>query len=196
MIPRITEKVLDFSINNFSLLDVELFQEAEKCIVKMVQLKYFNKELKQLKMKNKENVKISSKINSLNPHLDENGIIRVGGRLEKPDINNDCKHPILMPRCCHFSKLIMLWCHEKTGHSGRGKTLNKVKSSGFFWIVNANSVIRSLIYHCVTCRSLRGKLGKQLMSELPSDILQESPPFTYCGVDLFGPFTMKIIEMN
>ena len=74
-------------------------------------------------MKNKENVKISSKINSLNPYLDENGIIRVGGRLEKPDINNDCKHPILMPRCCHFSKLIVLWCHEKTGHSGRGKTL-------------------------------------------------------------------------
>ena len=39
----------------------------------MVQLKHFNEELKQLKMKNKENVKISS----LNPYLDENGIIRV-----------------------------------------------------------------------------------------------------------------------
>ena len=34
--PRISEKVLDFSINNFSLPDVELFQDAEKCIVKMV----------------------------------------------------------------------------------------------------------------------------------------------------------------
>ena len=83
MIPRITEKVLDFPINNFSLLDVELFQEAEKCIVKMVQLKYFNKELKQLKMKNKENVKISSKISSLNLYLDENGMIIAGGRLEE-----------------------------------------------------------------------------------------------------------------
>ena len=29
------------------------------------------------------------------------------------------------------------------------------------------------------------------MSELPSDRLQESPPFTYCGVDIFGPFTIK-----
>ena len=34
------------------------------------------------------------------------------------------------------------------------------------------------------------------MSELPSDRLQESPPFTYCGVDLFGPFTIKIIGKN
>ena len=135
MMPRRSEKVLDFSINNFNLLDVKLLQEAGKCIAKMVQLKYFNEELKQLKMKNKENVKISCKISSLNPSLDGNGIIRVGGRLEKPDINNDCKHPILMPKGCHISKLIILWCHQKTGHSGRGMTLNEVRSSGF-WIVS------------------------------------------------------------
>ena len=30
------------------------------------------------------------------------------------------------------------------------------------------------------------------MSELPFDRLQESSSFTYCGVDLFGPFTIKI----
>ena len=53
------------------------------------------------------------------------------------------------------------------------------------------SVIRSLIDHCVTCRCLRGKLGQKLMSELPSDKLQESPPIIYCGVNLFGPFTTK-----
>ena len=108
MMPRRLEKVLDFSINNFNLLDVELLQEAEKCIVKMVQLKYFNEKLKQLKMKNKENVKISSKISSLDPFLNENGIIRVGWRLEKSDINNDCMHPILMPKGCYISKLIIL----------------------------------------------------------------------------------------
>ena len=67
-------------------------------------------------------------------------------------------------------------------------TLNEVRSSAF-WLVNTNSVIRSLIYHCVTCRSLREKLGEKLTSEIPSDRLQESLPFTYCGVDLFGPFT-------
>ena len=128
-------KVLGFSINNLNLLDMELLQEAEKCIVQMVQLKYFNEELKQLKMKNKENVKISSKISSLNPYLEENGIIRVGGRLEKSDINKDSKHPILMPKGCHISKLIVLQCHQKTGYSGRGMTLNEVRSSGF-WIVS------------------------------------------------------------
>ena len=123
MMSRRSEKVLDFSINNLNLLNVKLLQEAEKCIMKTVQLKYFNEELRQLKMKNKENVKISSKINSLNPYLDENGIIRVGGRLLKSDINNESKHPIMMPKGCHISKLIILWCHQKTGYSGRGMTL-------------------------------------------------------------------------
>ena len=145
-----------------------------------------------MKIKNKENVKISSKISSylINRYLDENGIIGVGGRLEKCDINIECKHPILMPKGCHISKLIILWCHQKTGHFGRGMILNEVRSSGF-WIVNASSVTHSLIYHCITCRSLRGILGEQLMSELPSDRLKKSPPFTHCGVDLFGPFVIK-----
>ena len=68
--------------------------------------------------------------------------------------------------------------------------VNKVRSSGF-WIVNANSVTRSLLYHCVTCRSLREKLEEQLISELPSERFQESPPFTYRGVDWCCPFIIK-----
>ena len=62
---------------------------------------------------------------------------------------------------------------SEKGHSGRRMTLNEVRSSDF-WSVNAISVARSLICHCVTCISLRGKLGEQLMSELPSDRIQES----------------------
>ena len=29
------------------------------------------------------------------------------------------------------------------------------------------------------------------MAELPQERTVESPPFTYCGVDMFGPFTIK-----
>ena len=37
--PTRSKKALTFSINNLNLLDVDLLQKAEKCIVKMVQLK-------------------------------------------------------------------------------------------------------------------------------------------------------------
>ena len=61
--PTRSMKVLTFSNNNLNLQKVKLLQEAEKYVVKMVQSKYFNEELKLLNRKMKENVKISSKIN-------------------------------------------------------------------------------------------------------------------------------------
>ena len=50
-------KCIRFFINNLNLLDVELLQEAEECIVKMVQFKYLNEGLKQLKMETKKMLK-------------------------------------------------------------------------------------------------------------------------------------------
>ena len=37
----------------------------------------------------------------------------------------------------------------------------------------------------------QNKVGKQIMADLPQDRLKEEPPFTYCGVDMFGPFEIK-----
>ena len=192
MVTRGSKRVNMFSTNkNFSLLDINQIQQAEECIIKMIQLKYFKEEIKILKMKEETSdareVKDSSDIAKLDPFLDERDLIRVGGRLARSNLNDECKHPIVLPKGSHISKLIIVWCHKKTGHAGRGMTLNELRHSGF-WIVSANSLVRSVIYHCVSCRKLRGRFAEQKMAELPFDRLQEAPPFTYCGVDLFGPF--------
>ena len=42
--------------------------------------------------------------------------------------------------------------------------------------------------HALLC-CMQGNLGEK-MAELPFDRLREEPPFTYCGVDLFGPFVI------
>ena len=129
-------------------------------------------------------IKKSSQIYNLDPYIDEDDIIRVGGRLNKSNLNSECKHPIVLPKGSPISKLIIGWCHKKTGHAGRGMALNEIQTSGF-WIVCANSATHKFIHYCVVCRSLRGKLGEQKMAELPFE-----PPFTYWGVDLFGPFVI------
>ena len=54
-----------------------------------------------------------------------------------------------------------------------------------------NSVVKGLISKCVTCRRLRGKVGEQIMADLPPDRTKEEPPFTYCGLNMFGPFEIK-----
>ena len=34
-------------------------------------------------------------------------------------------------------------------------------------------------------------MGEQKMADLPEERIAAAPPFTYCGVDLFGPFHIK-----
>ena len=54
-----------------------------------------------------------------------------------------------------------------------------------------NSLVRHIISKCVTCRRLRGTPSNQKMADLPEDRMAETPPFTYVGTDMFGPFTIK-----
>ena len=133
----------------------------------------------------------SSKIFNLNPFLDEDGLMRVGGRLHNSlalDYNE--KHPILLPKNSHMTQLLLRYLHEQVAHQGRGFTLSKMRSSGY-WIVGARALITSLIHKCVTCRHNRANPVIPQMSSLPQERSTQSPPFSYCGVDCFGPFLVK-----
>ena len=44
---------------------------------------------------------------------------------------------------------------------------------------------------CVACRRKFQRLSGQIMSDLPLERLQLSPPFANVGVDFFGPFTIR-----
>ncbi|KAK3735149.1 hypothetical protein QZH41_000926 [Actinostola sp. cb2023] len=41
---------------------------------------------------------------------------------------------------------------------------------------------------CVKCKKLRGQVQQQLMADLPTERLTPSPPITYVGLDVFGPW--------
>jgi hypothetical protein len=51
-------------------------------------------------------------------------------------------------------------------------------------------LVSSIIHKCITCRKLRGKTELQIMTDLPTDRVEPSPPFTNVGVDAFGPWTI------
>ena len=74
-------------------------------------------------------------------------------------------------------------------------TLNEIRYNGF-WIINGNAAVRSHIYHCGTCRKLRGKPGEQKMVDLPGERLSDAVPFTYIAMDIFGSFVIKKIERS
>ena len=68
--------------------------------------------------------------------------------------------------------------------------MNEIRNHGL-WIVHLGSIVRKVIRRCVICNKLRGKVSKQIMSDLPIDRVSESSPFIHCWVDLFGPFYVK-----
>ena len=61
---------------------------------------------------------------SLDPFLDDNMALRVGGRLKRSTINYYEKHPIILPNEGHLSHLIIKHYHEKAEHKGRGLTIS------------------------------------------------------------------------
>ena len=166
---------------------VEEIVSSKSCLVKMAQERAYMEEIKVLKRG--EGLKPSSPVLSMTPFLDKSGCLRVGGRLSNSLLDPNRVHPLLLPRC-KLAVLIARWCHEKVEHGGRNMTLNEMRNSGY-WIARANSLVRSIIFNCVPCRRLRATLAVQIMSNLPSERQSSEPPFTYVGLDMFGPFLVK-----
>jgi hypothetical protein len=168
--------------------------KAEKYLIGRAQIEGFTEEmsfLKQEKNVSKDKpVKSNSQLRKLNPFLDSDGLLRVGGRIQQGSFPTEISHPAILPKGHFVSELILKHCHELCGHQGRGMTVQFVRSSGF-WIVGLTSLASSVIHKCVTCRKLRGGQQVQQMCELPKDRLEAGPPFTHIGVDYFGPFFIK-----
>ena len=180
---------------------VEELQEAERVIIKEVQRREFpeisvlnssdqSQSRSDEKMR-KHQVKISSKhsLHKLDPFMDEYGLIRVGGRIKGEGSYKET-HQLILPKNGHITDLVTLHFHELALHAGRNRTLHEIRRQGF-WILRARSKVSTLLNNCVTCKRLRGKVTIQKMADLPPDRTAEAPPFTYSGVDLFGPFYVR-----
>ena len=171
-----------FSVKELHSTTIEIF--------KHIQIQYFAKKLCELS--SKKQVSNSSPLCRLNPFVDKNGLLRVGGRIINSDVSYDTKHPIVLPssKKCHLVLLLVRHYHEKTLHQGRGITVNEIRSNGI-WILNCISCVANYIFHCVTCRKCFSAPTNQVMADLPSDRVNPSPPFTHTRADLFGPFIIK-----
>jgi hypothetical protein len=133
----------------------------------------------------------SSRLRKLDPVLDD-GLLRVGGRLEKANIPYGVKHPVILPSESAISKLILISAHQKVGDLGQNSILAEIRQK--YWIIHASSKIRQMLSRCIICRRYRAKGLKQKMADLPADrIIAGEPPFSRVGVDYFGPFLVSML---
>ncbi len=171
-----------------TLYSVDKLSQAKNAIIRAVQQEVFAEEFRCFK--DNKNIPKSSPLFTLNPLIDENGLIRIGGRMSRVITGFDESNPIIIPRQHHIAILIVRHYHEQSQHQGRHFTEGAIRMAGF-WIVGAKRCICSLIFGCVICRKLRGRSETQKMADLPMDRVNTEPPFTYVGTDVFCPWTIS-----
>ena len=130
------------------------------------------------------------KYQQLSPFRDEDGIIRIYGRLKNIKVfDENRKHPILLPNNNAINRLIIQQAHEECVHPGHLRVMAEVRKR--FWIIGLRSIAKSIGMKCTICRRWRGSALEQRMANLPSFRLNASCPFENTAIDYFGPFSMR-----
>lgn len=124
---------------------VDEMRKAEQAILKSLQEEVFPEEIKILKSLEVQNddasresakrrnlsMKKTSSLYRLDPFLDKDGILRVGGRIRNALVSYEIKHPVILPSKGHITALLVRYHHERISHQGRGMTLNDLRSHGY-----------------------------------------------------------------
>ncbi|XP_033105089.1 uncharacterized protein LOC117107502 [Anneissia japonica] len=162
-------------------LSLKELKQAEMEIIKLVQHQEFGDDLC---CKNR-----GKSIQKLNPVVID-GILRVGGRICNAPIDSDLKHPIILPSNHHVTELLIQYHHLIVGHSGAGMTWSSSRER--YWIIKGGATVRKVIGNCFACKRRNTPRVQQMMGELPAvRVTPDKPPFTYVGIDYFGPLYVK-----
>ena len=172
-------------------------ERAEKLILRAIQEKHFLKERRSL-----ERVKVqepddesemeykSSCLTAHNPYMDNDKLIRVGSRIIHAQVSEEARCPVILPKEDQNVKDLVSYYHEKEFHAGAKHTLCQLRRS--FWILCGLQATKSAISKCISCQKLKKKPCEQKMAPLPSFRVSTTGPFHNCGLDLMGPFMVKL----
>ena len=130
----------------FIMLNVQDILEAEILILNHLQACAYPEEI--LCLKQDKPLKRSSSLYKLNPFL-EDGLLRVGGRIEHAPLPYEMKHPIVISNNHPVASLIIEDIHCKLGHAGQQHVLYELRNK--YWVVRANSTARKALSNCTHC---------------------------------------------
>lgn len=190
---RVTAWILRF-INNckgveksIGTLKSDEINSAINVLVRLCQKVSFQQEYDNLQ--NKVRLNNKSRLIGLNPFLDLEGVIRVGGRLRNSKFDDFKKYPIVICAKHRFSKLLFESEHLRLLHGGPQLLLSAVREK--YWPILGRNSAKSTVNKCVKCYRFNPTNVKPIMGDLPEGRLVPAQVFNIVGVDYAGPFPIK-----
>lgn len=159
-------------------------KSTEVMICRLVQQNQFAVELKA--MRKGLPISKTSPLFKLTPVLDDEGVIRLGGRIDNATCVPLCtKRPVVLPKKHALSLLIARHYHEAFHHQNEETIISAIRYK--FWIPSMRRLMRSTKKRCQVCKNLSAVPETPLMGQIPKDRL--SPfvrPFSYTGWIILG----------
>ncbi|XP_032790465.2 uncharacterized protein LOC116927537 [Daphnia magna] len=172
-----------------SCIGVKCIKHADNHCIKSAHLEIYSEEIEALKVKRP--LKLSSTLITLSPFLDEQGILRVGGRLNYAPLSFDIKHPKILPHDHPLTRLIVMREHDLLFHPSTERLLSSIRSQ--YWIIKGRVAIKRYLHKCFTCKRHRPTPCIPLIAPLPRHrLVSFQRPFTHVGIDYFGPCNITI----
>ncbi|KAH8338608.1 hypothetical protein KR059_011477, partial [Drosophila kikkawai] len=141
-----------------------------------------------------QNAQLSKKscIYKLSPYMEHDGLLHIVGRIDAANcLPISARRLIILPKHHRLSFLIMQHYHVKYHHQNVSVIINESRQN--YWIPQARSLLKRVQRSCNRCIVDRSQPAVPLMGQHPIDRLcPYVRPFSYCGVDLFGPINVTI----
>lgn len=122
---------------------------------------------------------------SLSPFINDENLIRVGGRLKNSNYTYDVKHPILLCSKHHITKIIFEKEHKTLFHAGPQLLLAKIRLT--YWPLAGRNLAKQVVRNCVRCTRFKAQPVQVIMGNLPNDRTHLEFPFLNTGLDYAGP---------
>ena len=162
---------------------------AERICLKLSQKESFETEI--LNLKQGRSVPRDSRLITLNPYLDNDGVLRSESRITGFENSNENTRPLILDSKNTAVQLLIKEFHTKFYHANHETVINEIRQK--YWIIGLRRGLRSLVAKCFVCKMLRATPSRPKMAILPAARLAyRQRPFTHTGLDYFGPIDIKI----
>ena len=110
-------------------------------IIKSLQKEAYSEEIECIQNERKtKNVSVLLKLSLI---IDAQGLLRVGGHIERGEVTNQEKHPVILPSQHHAKTLIVEHLHQ-----GRHFTQGIARARGY-WTIDGQQLIDRVMYYCL-----------------------------------------------